>query len=725
MNDNPFYRLAPFIQEYIYRHQWTELRDIQVQACEVLFDTDAHLILAAGTASGKTEAAFLPILTSIYEKPPDSLGVLYIGPTKALINDQFERLTGLLEEVDIPVWAWHGDISSGQKRRLIQNPRGVLQITPESLESLLINRTVELAHLFCELRFVVIDEIHVFMSSERGRQVLCLLERLARSMNEPARRIGLSATLGDYTSAERWLRGNSQQSVMTAVSDARSRIRLSLEHFYQEGEDYTNNKRGVGAFPHVQYIFDRAQERTKTLIFANNRRTVEETIGGLRQVAQRLNLPDIYHVHHGSISAGLREAAEDAMKDEHMRAVTAATVTLELGIDIGQLERIIQLEAPFSVASFLQRLGRSGRRGDPSEMWFVCCEEMPTGHDTVPKQLPWSLLQSIAMIQLYVEEKWIEPIRQTRYPYSLLYHQTMSTLTSQGELTPANLARQVLTLSPLRHISQDDYRLLLQHLIETDQIERMENGGLIVGLVGERVVRNFRFYANFEEKEEYLVRSEEGEIGRITEIPAEGERFGLAGRTWEVEEVNSRRRMIFVKLVGGQAQSMWRGGGGEIHTRLLERMRQVLAEKTLYRYLQPRAQERLADARQLAQRVDMHNRRILPLGGDLYAIFPWVGTIGFNTLARYVQHVLKEELDLTVRDAQSPYYLVVKCPAGMHALDKQLTTIETSNLSGLELLSEDEAPQQHKYDRFVPKTLLRKGYVEDYLDLSVLNGEKL
>lgn len=133
MSEHPFYRLAPFIQEYIYRHQWTELRDIQVKAAGVVFNSDAHLILAAGTASGKTEAAFLPVLTCLEEEPPSSLGVLYIGPTKALINDQFYRLEGLLEEAHIPVWAWHGDVSADRKRKLLREPRGVLQITPESL----------------------------------------------------------------------------------------------------------------------------------------------------------------------------------------------------------------------------------------------------------------------------------------------------------------------------------------------------------------------------------------------------------------------------------------------------------------------------------------------------------------------------------------------------------------------------------------------------------------
>ncbi|HEY9902099.1 MAG TPA: DEAD/DEAH box helicase, partial [Candidatus Sericytochromatia bacterium] len=418
MNDRAFSRLAPFIQEYIYTHAWTELRPVQVEACRVIFDTEAHLLIAAGTASGKTEAAFLPVLTLLYENPSSSVGVLYIGPIKALINDQFERLNDLLKEADIPVWAWHGDISQSRKNKLVKKPEGVLQITPESLESLLINKNTELIRLFGDLRFIIIDEIHAFMGSERGCQILCQLARLSRYTQNQPRRIGLSATLGDYSLAEEWLRSGTEIPVITPeIKGGQRKVQLSLEHFYltEEEPSLPPPDKGDGirkqsaSSPYYRHIFENSKSR-KCLIFANNRAEIESVIANLRQIAEAERLPDIYHVHHGSISASLREEAEKAMRDSSP-AVTAATVTLELGIDIGQLERVIQLEAPLSVASFLQRLGRSGRRGTAADMQFVCAEDELSGEESLPEQIPWQLLQAIAIIQLYLEERWIEPIK--------------------------------------------------------------------------------------------------------------------------------------------------------------------------------------------------------------------------------------------------------------------------------------------------------------------------
>lgn len=168
MSDNPFYRLAPFIKEFIYKNRWETLREAQVDACRVLFDTPHHLLIASGTASGKTEAAFFPALTELYERPSGSVGILYIAPLKALINDQFTRLNDLLREGNIPVWHWHGDVPQADKTKLVQNPSGVLQITPESLEGLLMNRPNAIPALFHDLRFIVIDEVHAFMGADRG-----------------------------------------------------------------------------------------------------------------------------------------------------------------------------------------------------------------------------------------------------------------------------------------------------------------------------------------------------------------------------------------------------------------------------------------------------------------------------------------------------------------------------------------------------------------------------
>jgi ATP-dependent Lhr-like helicase len=739
-SDNPFYRLAPFIQEFIYSHNWTELRAVQVEACRVIFDSDAHLLLATGTASGKTEAAFLPVLTLMHEEPPASVGVLYIGPTKALINDQFLRLNDLLHEADIPCWHWHGDVSQGEKARLLKAPRGVLQITPESLESLLINKATELSRLFGDLRFVVIDEVHVFMGSDRGRQILCQLARLGKYVRGEPRRIGLSATLGDYALAEAWLAAGSERAVITPRLQAGPhRVRLAVEHFYLPAEDDKDADRGSDQAPlsgetedqparanadaYAQYLFDASLGR-KTLIFANSRGETESIIAGLRQIAQRQRAPDIYHVHHGSIAAPLREAAERAMREPDAPAVTAATVTLELGIDIGQLERVIQVQAPFSVASFLQRLGRSGRRGTPSEMWFVCGEELPAQSDSLPERIPWQLLQCIAIIQLYLEEHWIEPVKPARYPVSLLYHQTMSTLTSQGELTPAALAQRVLTLPPFRSISQDDYRSLLRHLIGLDHIQQTDERGLIVGLAGEKVVGDFRFYAVFPDNEEYAVREESREIGSIVMPPPPGERFALAGRAWEVIEIDPKRKLVLVRAVGGKARASWTGQGGDIHSRVLQRMqRALLAEETCYPYLQPNAQERLKTARSLAQRSGLAEQNVVSLGGDTLCVFPWMGTAACRTLMRALRSRAADPETAPAFGGLPPYYFTFSAAEGCDGVRQQIDELCRGELTPDDLVDGNESPELNKYDRYLPSDLLRKAFATDWLDIDEMKKQ--
>ena len=723
MSNQAFSRLAPFIQEYIYNHNWTEIRPVQVEACKVIFETEAHLLLAAGTASGKTEAAFLPILTLLHENPAQTVGVLYISPIKALINDQFERLTDLLKQADIPVWAWHGDVSQSRKNKLIKNPKGVLQITPESLESLLINKHNELAYLFGDLRFIVIDEIHAFMGSERGSQILCQLARLSRYTNKQARRIGLSATLGDYSLAQEWLSSGTKISVITPeIKGGQRNVQLSLAHFYipEEPPSISYQEEGNGnkliSSAYYQYLFNSSKAR-KCLIFANNRAQIESVIANLRQIAETKGLPDIYHVHHGSISASLREDAESAMRGNNP-AVTAATVTLELGIDIGQLERVIQLEAPLSVASFLQRLGRSGRRGAAADMQFVCAEDELSGEESLPEQIPWQLLQAIAIIQLYLEERWIEPIKPLRYPLSLLYHQTMSILTAKGELSPAALAQEVLTLPSFKEISEEDFRQLLYYLIEIEHIQQGESGGLIIGLMGEQIVRKFNFYTVFTNTIEYIVRDDSTEIGSIIMPPPAGNRFALAGRTWKVLEVDPRRKTVFVERVQGIANVSWRGGHGNIHTKILQRMKRVLVEDVEYPYLQNNARERLKITRKLAQDTGLDRNHIIQAKDNTYCIFPWAGTIAYRTLERVINSALREFLDIKSIGGLSPYFISLKLgKSHPEEFYEKITEFCVKDLTPDELVAPNEAPRLQKYDEFIPNNLLRKAFINDYLDV--------
>ncbi len=709
MSANAFNRLAPFIKEYIYRHKWSELRDLQVRACEVIFETDSHLVLSAGTASGKTEAAFLPILTLLDEDPSESVGVLYIGPTKALINDQFYRLEGLLEEAHIPVTAWHGDASASKKKKLLQNPQGILQITPESIESLLINKRNFLTNLFCDLRFIVIDEIHIFMASNRGRQILCQLERLQRFMETSPRRIGLSATLGDTSQAERWLVGNDHRSAITVTSKHKPSIRLSVAHFQIDAESEQLQPQDN------EYLFAKATERSKVLVFANSRGGAEEVIASFRKIAQQKNFPDVFHVHHGSISAPLRETAEEAMKASHQQAITAATLTLEVGVDIGQLERVIQIDSPFSVSSFLQRLGRSGRRNLPSEMMFAITEPEISNSAIFPEQLPWDLLQTIAIIQLHLTKKWIEPVHDVKQPFGLLYHQTLSTLVSESSLSAASLARSILTLPPFRHISTDQYKSFLRHLIQTQHIERAEDGELIVGLAAEKITNNYKFFAVFKEEEDYIVRSAAGEVGRINSFLPPGEKFRLAGRTWVVEEVDSKLRSIFVKKAKGRANSAWMGGGGAIHSEILQMIRTVLTSQEDYRYLQESAKVRLSSARKLSEQFSINSQTIIPIGGTQYCILPWLGSYAFRSLLRFLNSAKAQSVNIKHIGGKVPYYAIINSPNGIQPILDLHDAFKLGRFDPKDLITDNEVPIQNKYDEFVAPQLLREGFVLDYI----------
>ncbi len=743
MSDTFFYRLAPFIQEYIYNHNWTELRPVQIAACQVIFNTDAHLLVAAGTASGKTEAAFLPILTLLHENPSRSIGALYIGPIKALINDQFERLNGLLKEADIPVWHWHGDVSQSHKNKLLKNPRGILQITPESLESLLINKYHDLTRLFGDLRFVVIDEIHAFMGTERGCQVLCQLARLGNLTQVQPRRVGLSATLGDYSMAEEWLSSGSDKLVITPQFEGEKRIfRLAVEHFFVGDDDETVRvikhtdaektdsreeervkTKELDVSVYERYIFNLSRSR-KCLIFANNKSQVEGVIASLRKVAAEEGEEDIYYVHHGSISASLRQAAESAMREPNRPAVTAATLTLELGIDIGYLQRVIQLEAPFSVASFLQRLGRTGRRGEPADMRFVCGEEELSSEALLPEQFPWQLLQCIAIIQLYLEERWIEPIKPVKYPFSLLYHQTMSILAATGEVSPATLAKKVLSLPAFAAISQEDFKLLLRYLIDINHVQLTELGKLILGLAGEKVVGKFQFYAVFPDNEEYVVKQGTTEIGSIVMPPTVGNQFALAGKTWQVLEVDFKRKIVSVKEDEGSASIFWRGGSGSIHTRVLQRMRQVLFEDTIYSYLQNNAVKRLQQVRKLAINSELDKKNIVLLSKDKCCIFPWMGTLAYRTLERLLNSFCRESLEIKSIGGVNPYFLTLKLGKDkFKSLYPEIKSLCEQRITVEHLLTSAEAPEIQKYDEFIPHPLLRKAFANDYLDMVELKEQ--
>ena len=814
-----FSRYSDFIQDFIYRNRWDNLRAIQVAAGDAIFNTDQNVLLTASTASGKTEAAFFPILTQFTEDPPASVGCLYIAPLKALINDQFIRLNNLCEEGGIPVWHWHGDVSSSHKKKLLKHPSGILQITPESLEALLMHKHSEVPKLFGDLRYIVIDEIHSLLRGDRGGQCMCLIQRLCRMAGVNPRRIGLSATIGDPEEAGRFLAaGSGRGTVIPQIKSQGMRWRLSMEHFYltspqaselvenpvlrteilpgpagasvaaqemprvitttkeparpvtdspgaivtskepdrsgiaviQSGDDSARPVAGADrsggadvslvartrkdaaptdeapsmADPGMGYIFEHTRGK-KCLVFSNSREECEEVTTTLRAYCEYNHEPDRFLIHHGNLSTSFRETAEDQMRDEDSALTTCTTATLELGIDIGKLERAFQIDAPFTVSAFLQRMGRTGRRGEPCEMWFVMREEHAEARDLLPDKVPWKLLQGIALVQLYLEERWVEPPRKGRMPFSLLYHQTMSTLASGGEMSPAELASRVLTLAPFENITRDDFRVLLNDLVQKDHIQVTENGGLIVGLAGERITNSFKFYAVFQENEEYSVRCESQEIGTIVKPPPIGDRIAIAGHVWVVEEVDRTHHQVYCHMIKGRVPAYFGDEPGDIHTKILERMRGVLTETKEYPYLLKNAQARLITARTDAMYTGIGYRPLVCMGGSMYCLTPWLGSYSFLALERFLRIRCAKRMGLKGFNSVRPYF----CQFTLGVTEQEFFDILREEIQAgidpMELLYPNEIPVFDKYDDILPAELVRRGFAFGVLDVEEMKEKVL
>jgi len=725
-----FSRLAPFIQEFIWQNKWEELRGIQVAACEVIFGSDDNLLLSSGTASGKTEAAFLPVLTELYNKPSKSVGVMYISPLKALINDQFKRLELLLLDSNIPVCKWHGDASQTKKEELVKNPEGLLQITPESLESLLTNKRGACLQMFSDLRFVIIDEVHHFMRDARGVQLLCVLERLQNLTGVVPRRIGLSATMGDISLAQKWLNTGTGRSCSAPVTDeGKKRVRLHIERFvnYADKRDLTerdgsgnvvnvSDAGDIGDREHYEYLFKMTMDH-KTIIFANSREEIEFIIANLREIALRNKAPDVYRVHHGNVSALIRETTEDEMKSEDEKIVTGATVTLELGIDIGSLDQAVQVGAPLNVSSFAQRLGRCGRRGQVPQLLFTFVESIQINSSDTLGPINWEFIRTIAIIELYTKDRWMEPLYPHNHAYNLLYHQTMSHLKSCGEMSPAALAQAVLTLGCFEDISQDDYRQLLAYLIDIEQLERTERGGLIIGRSGEKVVNSHKFLTVFITPEYLLVKDENRTIGTVDKVYPVGTRFALAGLAWEVIDVNEAAKVIFVRRVPGISLVDWDVDFEvELHTVLVRKLRDVLISDEDYPYLSDRSRERLAEIRYISRNSGILENLVTPLSDKKFAVFPWVGTRQLFTLHyALLQRKIKNRL-LWI----TCVFLEVVFSGTAEELETIIHDILQTELDLYDLPLPDKVQVRGKYNEFIPQNLLLKQFVEDYLDFDGL-----
>jgi ATP-dependent Lhr-like helicase len=582
------------------------------------------------------------------------------------------------------------------------------------------------------------------------------LQRLERAIRSPARRIGLSATIGDTGIALRWLEsGSTFQTPARLVSEFSQgrQIELRVNHvvMVSETKEFQAPMAPDGTGKHLldqsptdlsvapqdeiseqlrelqqksedyyDDLFALTMRHQKTLIFTNRRNQAEQIAAELRhRLHQKQPGLDWFFVHHSSIAASWRETAEKKMRDQDQQACTIATASLELGIDIGHLDLTVQVDTPHTVSSFVQRLGRSGRRGTPSRMCFYTFEYLGNGEASASqlKQIPWNFLQTIAIIQLYLEEQWIEPPELPTMPLSLLYQQTLSILRTRTELTPAHLAQAVLTLSPFQHVTRDEYRLFLQHLLKLDQLAQMDEGSLIVGMKGGQVTGFYHFYAIFADTQDCRVLAGTQEIGTIPGLPEVGNTIGLAGYAWRVISVDEKGKTVHVERARGTVKPDWQGLGGRyLHERVMQRLRQVLQEETIYTYLAQRAQDRLKFIRDVGREATWLRSCVFRLEPGRFALFPWTGSRVYETLASILQAVGW----FVQRSRSGPYYIEIVYDgdagaviAELRKLSPQVPELISKLVAGLK----EAQLYRGKYDYLAPRTLLEKAYIQDVLDI--------
>lgn len=537
-----FESLRTEIQSYIWEQGWPSLRPIQEAAISHYYTSIDNLILAAPTASGKTEAAFLPAISKV-DDWQDGVKIIYISPLIALINDQFQRVTELCGYLGVPVTRWHGESSQGQKKRLLKVPKGILLITPESVEALFSRRPAQAKQLFSGVECVIIDELHSFLDTPRGVHLQSLLHRISEQKAKKPRFIGLSATLShDSYSLAKLFFGNDQTTTVL-VDSSQNKLTVTMKY----------NPSDTPSVPSeiIDDIYKKSQSE-RMLVFPNARGKVEEIAVRIQKRAKKDHSSVRYFSHHASVDKELRLEAEHFAKAARDELFTiCCTSTLELGIDIGAVDSICQVDAASSVSSLAQRLGRSGRLEHHSKLHLYATTN-------------WSLLQSIASTELF-KKSLLEPISPIKKPFEVLFQQILSLLLQYNSLKRAELINMLLTTPCWQQIQAEEIEQLIDHMITLKLIEKVDQD-LIVGLAAERIVESRNFYAHFENKTEYRVLHGTQHIGDMPRLPdiVEGVNVFLAARIWKINSVDDQTKKIFVVPANDGKPPVYGGEGGEV-----------------------------------------------------------------------------------------------------------------------------------------------------------------
>jgi len=743
-----FHLLDARIQQFLWDQQWEALRPAQEAAIPIVLGADRDVIVAAATAAGKTEAAFLPALTHLLSNPARTL-IVYVSPLKALINDQFGRLDYLCESLDIPVWPWHGDISALVKARFLTKRAGVLLITPEALEATLCNRGTSVKGIFENTAYIVIDELHAFIGSERGKQLQSLLRRIDAEVGRPIVRIGLSATLGDMGLAQEFLRPGAGANVaLVAAPDKGSDLKVLVKGFEEPlapplppkqkppkvpkpemaEEGAANVEREEGANPedeeepepesvspgHIAAHLFKVLRGSNNLVFANSRRDVEKYTNLLQQLCAKEQVPNEFWPHHGSLSHEMRAGTEAALKRKDAPATAVCTNTLELGIDIGAVQCVAQVGPPPRVASLRQRLGRSGRRkGESAVLRGYCIESALHGRSTVDDHLRLDTVQLAAMISL-LTRGWFEPPRTGGLHFSTLVQQLLAIIGQRGGATVAQLFAVLCGEgAPFDGVSRQEFLELVRHLGQKDILMQESSGALLHGPTGEKMFNHYTFFAAFATQEEYRLVCEGKTLGTlpVSQALTVGQRLLFGGKAWAVVEVAEKQKTVHVARAKGGTPPMFTGGSGDVHTQVRQEMRRLLQSSEELPFLDSTAKRFFQEARDAYAALNLARVAVLPTGSTTL-VLTWMGDAGNQALAALLRyHGLQASAAGFCVEVSNDDSAGLQVAAALKAIAR-------APLPALEgLLAEAKNLECEKWDWCLPESLLRKSYASLHLDL--------
>ena len=613
----PYNLLSEPIRKYIREQRWEQFRPIQSAAIKHILASDNNYILASKTASGKTEAAFLPILSKV-NFLEIGVQVLYISPLIALINDQFYRVEKLCEYLDVKVTKWHGEAKRSEKERLLKDPNGVVLITPESIEAMFVNKPYNAKQLFSNLKYVIIDEIHSFIGTDRGVQLKSLINRLQEVNNSSFSVVGLSATIGDYNEAKEFT-GRAEKTKV--LLDRSSKDILARFKFFKNS----------GSELPLELLKDLYIETytSKALIFPNSRGRAEEIAVKLHKISDRVGGHENYFSHHSSINKDTREYIEYFAKNNVCdNFCIACTSTLELGIDIGTVDTVVQIDATHSVSSLIQRVGRSGRKdGKASNLLLYATTS-------------WELMQAIACWELY-QEGVIEPPDKMTKPYDILLHQALSIVKSVSGIYYSELCAKLKSNYAFKDISSTEIEEIIGHLTDSNIFEKIGKE-LIIGIDGEYIVNSREFYSVFKSDENFKVINNSNIIGEIPFSPQiiEGENLFLSARVWKIKHIDIQSHKIEVIAAIDGKKPMFFGNGGNVNTLIREKMLHVLISNQEFDYLNEASMFELKELRKLFLQFNINSQSQRPLfvNNDMKChLYTFMGT----KINRAISYILK------------------------------------------------------------------------------------